>query len=126
MIPFAKVGEEKTFVLKLTDNTGKEYATWTVKVPTTDKQAAEYTLKSWGTNSFVSKSCTDNTTTYNVVRNHLYGIGERALDNPENPDKPTPDPSNPDKPEPLNKKQELTLRVNDNWEVIHKMEIEQD
>ena len=126
LIPFAKVGEEKTFVLKLTDNMGHEYATWTVKLPTTDKQTAEYTLKSWETNSFVSASCTDITTTYNVVRNHLYGIGERALDNPENPDKPTPDPSNPDKPEPLNKKQELTLRVNDNWEVIHKMEIEQD
>ena len=126
LIPFAKVGEEKTFVLKLTDNMGHEYATWTVKLPTTDKQTAEYTLKSWETNSFVSASCTDITTTYNVVRNHLYGIGERALDNPENPDNPTPDPSNPDKPEPLNKKQELTLRVNDNWEVIHKMEIEQD
>ena len=126
LIPFAKVGEEKTFVLKLTDNANHEYATWTVKLPTTDKQTVEYTLKSWGTDSFVSASCTDITTTYNVVRNHLYGIGERALDNPENPDKPTPDPSNPDKPEPLNKKQELTLRVNDNWEVIHKMEIEQD
>ena len=120
LIPFAKVGEEKTFVLKLTDYMGHEYATWTVKLPTTDKQTVEYTLKSWETDSFVSASCTDNTTTYNVVRNHLYGIGERALD------KPTPDPSNPDKPEPLNKKQELTLRVNDNWEVIHKMEIEQD
>ena len=126
LIPFAKVVEEKTFVLKLTDNMGHEYATWTVKLPTTDKQTAEYTLKSWETNSFVSASCTDKVATYNVVRNHLYGIGERALDNPENPDKPTPDPSNPDKPEPLNKKQELTLRVNDNWEVIHKMEIEQD
>lgn len=126
LIPFAKVGADKTFVLKLTDNAGTEYATWTVKLPTTDKQTSEYTLKSWGTDSFVPGSCTDNTTTYNVVRNHLYGIGERALDNPENPDKPTPDPINPDKPEPLNKKQELTLRVNDNWEVIHKMEIEQD
>lgn len=120
LIPFAKVGEAKTFVLKLTDNANHEYATWTVKLPTTDKQTVEYTLKSWGTDSFVSASCTDNTTTYNVVRNHLYGIGERTLDNPDL----TPGTSNPDKPEPLNKKQELTLRVNDNWEVIHKMEIE--
>ena len=40
--------------------------------------------------------------------------------------KPFPDPENPDNPEPLNKKQELTLRVNDNWEVIHKMEIEEN
>ena len=122
LIPFAKVGEEKTFVLKLTDDANHEYATWTVKLPTDDKQTAKYTLKSWGTDSFVSASCTDNTTTYNVVRNHLYGIGERTLDNPDL----TPGTSNPDKPEPLNKKQELTLRVNDNWEVIHKMEIEQD
>lgn len=118
LIPFAKVGAEKTFVLKLTDDANHEYATWTVKLPTDDKQTAEYTLKSWGTDSFVSATCTDNATAYNVVRNHLYGIGERTLDNPET--------SNPDKPEPLNKKQELTLRVNDNWEVIHKMEIEQD
>lgn len=119
LIPFAKVGAENTFVLKLTnDDASHEYATWTVKLPTDDKQTAEYTLKSWGTNSFVSTSCTDNATAYNVVRNHLYGIGERTLDNPGT--------SNPDKPEPLNKKQELTLRVNDNWEVIHKMEIEQD
>ena len=122
LIPFAKVGEEKTFVLKLTDDANHEYATWTVKLPTDDKQTAEYTLKSWGTDSFVSASCTDITTTYNVVRNHLYGIGERTLDNPDL----TPGTSNPDKPEPLNKKQELTLRVNDNWEAIHKMEIEQD
>ena len=122
LIPFAKVGEEKTFVLKLTDNMGREYATWTVKLPTDDKQTAKYTLKSWGTDSFVSATCTDNATAYNVVRNHLYGIGERTLDNPDL----TPGTSNPDKPEPLNKKQELTLRVNDNWEAIHKMEIEQD
>lgn len=118
LIPFAKVDGKKTFVLKLTGDTGTEYATWTVKLPTDDKQTAEYTLKSWGTDSFVSTSCTDIATTYNVVRNHLYGIGEKTLDNPGT--------SNPDKPEPLNKKQELTLRVNDNWEVIHKMEIEQD
>ena len=123
LIPFAKVGEEKTFVLKLTDDANHEYATWTVKLPTDDKQTAEYTLKSWGTDdSFVSATCTDNATAYNVVRNHLYGIGERTLDNPDL----TPGTSNPDKPEPLNKKQELTLRVNDNWEAIHKMEIEQD
>ena len=122
LIPFAKVGEGKTFVLKLTDDENHEYATWTVKLPTDDKQTAEYTLKSWGTDSFVSETCTDNATAYNVVRNHLYGIGERTLDNPDL----TPGTSNPDKPEPLNKKQELTLRVNDNWEAIHKMEIEQD
>lgn len=45
-------------------------------------------------------------------------VSVRSLDEPTTPG------TDPDKPEPLNKKQELTLRVNDNWEVIHKMELE--
>ena len=38
---------------------------------------------------------------------------------------PDPDLENPnDKPESLNNKQELVLKVNDNWEVIHGMELD--
>jgi hypothetical protein len=39
-----------------------------------------------------------------------------------NPDKPTPDPGK-DEPEDLTKSQNLILKVNDNWEAIHKMEL---
>lgn len=126
VIPFAKsASSDKTFVLQLTKEDGTVLKSWTVKLPSTDGQLSAHTLYTWGTNSFTeTSSSTDTQTTYNVVRNHLYGIGERALDNPENPS--TPDPSNPDTPEDLSKKQELTLRVNDNWEVIHKMEVEEE
>ena len=66
--------------------------------------------------------------TYSLVRNHLYGIGTRMNDeaNPGKPGvDPDPDPKNPnDKPESLNNKQELVLKVNDNWEVIHGMELD--
>ena len=120
LIPFAKVDSKNTFVLQLTNDAGAVLKEWTVKLPSTDGQiSGTYTLSSWNTSKFESNSSMkDDQNTYNVVRSHLYGIGERTLDNPTTPG------TDPDKPEPLNKKQELTLRVNDNWEVIHKMELE--
>lgn len=124
VIPFAKVADSKTFVLQMVKEDGTVLRSWTVKLPTSDSQCDSHTLWAWNGTTFIStENAKDNVTGYNVVRNHLYGIGERALDNPTDPD---PDPENPDNPEPLNKKQELTLRVNDNWEVIHKMVIEED
>lgn len=126
LIPFQK-NENQTFVLQLINDAGTVLKAWTVKLPSTDGQLSAYTLSSWNsaTSVFANTSDTkDAADKYSVVRNHLYGIGERALDEPENPDKPDPSNPDPDKPEPLNKKQELTLHVNDNWEVIHKMELE--
>lgn len=52
---------------------------------------------------------------YSLVRNHLYSVGEKGTDG-YNPDT--------DIPEDLSKGLNLILRVNDNWEMIHKMEVE--
>lgn len=120
LIPFQKNGNQ-TFVLQLVNNDGDVLKSWAVKLPSTDGQLSEYTLSSWNSITSVFKDISatkDAADKYSVVRNHLYGIGERTLDEPTTPG------TDPDKPEPLNKKQELTLRVNDNWEVIHKMELE--
>lgn len=126
VIPFAKVAGKKTFVLQMVKEDGTVLRSWTVKLPSTDSQCDPYVLWAWNGADFISSAnAIDDVTGYNVVRNHLYGIGEKALDNPTNPN-PDPENPDPDNPEPLNKKQELTLRVNDNWEVIHKMVIEQD
>ena len=121
LIPFAKVASANTFVLQLTDDANKVLKSWAVKLPSTDGQLSEYTLSSWNSATSVfanTPNTKDVADKYSVVRNHLYGIGKRSLD------KPTTPGTDPDKPEPLNKKQELTLRVNDNWEVIHQMELE--
>lgn len=120
LIPFQK-NDNQTFVLQLVNDNGDVLKSWAVKLPSDDGQLSEYTLSSWNsaTSVFANTSDTkDVADKYSVVRNHLYGIGERSLDEPTTPG------TDPDKPEPLNKKQELTLRVNDNWEVIHKMELE--
>lgn len=120
LIPFQK-NDNQTFVLQLVNNDGDVLKSWAVKLPSTDGQLSEYTLSSWNSTASVfndTPATKDAADKYSVVRNHLYGIGERSLDEPTTPG------TDPDKPEPLNKKQELTLRVNDNWEVIHKMELE--
>ncbi|WP_174647151.1 hypothetical protein [Bacteroides sp. Marseille-P8574] len=119
LIPFKKVNNNATFTLRLAKSDGTSLREWSVKLPASDKQLTKHTLFSWSDGSFGDGADnTDNATNYNVVRNHLYGIGTRALDEPTNPG------TNPDEPESLNTKQELVLRVNDNWEVIHNMEIE--
>lgn len=123
LIPFAKVASANTFVLQLTDDANKVLKSWAVKLPSTDGQLSEYILSYWNTSATTpvfdkTPGTKDEADKYSVVRNHLYGIGKRSLD------KPTTPGTDPDKPEPLNKKQELTLRVNDNWEVIHQMELE--
>lgn len=123
LIPFAKKTSENTFVLQLTNAAGVVLKSWAVKLPSTDGQLSEYTLSYWNTSATTpvfakTPGTKDEADKYSVVRNHLYGISKRSLDEPTTPG------TDPDKPEPLNKKQELTLRVNDNWEVIHQMELE--
>lgn len=122
LIPFQK-NDNQTFVLQLTNDTGDVLKSWAVKLPSTDGQLSEYTLSYWNTSATThvfakTPGTKDVADKYSVVRNHLYGIGKRSLDEPTTPG------TDPDEPEPLNKKQELTLRVNDNWEVIHQMELE--
>lgn len=70
----------------------------------------------------------------------MYSVGMKANNtvpggptpNPD-PENPTPDPEIPEKPEELpdgekptdlSKGQDLIIYVNDNWEVIHDMEID--
>lgn len=134
VIPFGKVNGKETLELQLVGDNGTIYEAWSVSLPTDDKQTKGYPFWSFdAANGWsVATGFTDNASCYNILRNHLYGIGKRLYDNPD-PEDPT-DPSNPDpdpdpdpdddKPEALNKKQKLTLRVNSNWEVIHNMVID--
>ena len=122
VIPFAKTSEN-TLKLQLTNAGGSVLREWIVKLPFNDKQVSQHDLFTWGTN-FAQSNNTDSQKVYNIVRNHIYGIGTRTLDKPEFPEPgPGPEPE-VDKPESLNTKQEIVLQVNDNWEVIHSMELE--
>lgn len=122
VIPFNLTSGQSTMELQLLDAEGNIIKFWTVSIPSTD------------VNSDDTKGVTDeNASIFNVVRNHMYNLGVKTSNgttdpDPSNPtpdpdpDKPTPDPGK-DEPEDLTKSQNLILKVNDNWEAIHKMEL---
>ena len=121
VIPFAKVDDYQSLTLVLTKEDGAEIKSWKVKLAAGDVNSAYY----WDGSNWTSQTSGETVNYYSLVRNHLYGIGTRMKDNPGGGTDPDPDPENPeDKPESLNSKQELILKVNDNWEVIHGMELE--
>ena len=122
VIPFKYTEGKNTMELQLLDADNNIIKTWTVSIPASDL------------NSNKANGATDaSASIFNVVRNHMYNLGVKTSNgtkpDPSNPDpKPTdPDPDKPkpgtDQPEDLTKSQNLILKVNDNWEAIHKMEL---
>lgn len=140
VIPFAHVDGKQTLTLQLIkDNEEEEEVlrSWKVNLGSTDEQVKSNgnsnNVTYWTGLAWDTYATAESANSYSLVRNHLYGIGTRMYDNPSNPGvdpnptdpDPDPNPENPnDKPESLNNKQELVLRVNDNWEVIHGMELD--
>lgn len=130
VIPFAHVDGQQTLTLQLTNEGGTVLRSWKVNLSSSDEQLAQR-ITCWNSAStdWSTEVTDESANIYSLVRNHLYGIGTRMNDeaNPTNPgtdpEPGTPDPEK-DKPESLNNKQELVLRVNDNWEVIHGMELD--
>ena len=124
VIPFNLTSGKSTMELQLLDAAGDIIKTWTVSIPAKD-------VNTDATNGNVAD---ESASIFNVVRNHMYNLGVKPSNggktdpDPSNPNpdpKPDPDPDkpDPDKPEDLSKSQNLILKVNDNWEAIHKMEL---
>lgn len=137
VIPFAHVDGKQTLTLQLTKGNGDVLRSWKVNLGSADEQVTSNENNNkvtyWTGLAWDEYATVESANSYSLVRNHLYGIGTRMYDNPSNPGEdpnpgdpdPDPTPENPkDKPESLNNKQELVLKVNDNWEVIHGMELE--
>lgn len=122
VIPFALTHEKSTMELQLLDADNDIIKTWTVSIPTDD-------VNHDTTNGNVED---ESASIFNVVRNHMYNLGVKTSNgtttppDPSNPD-PDPNPNKPtpgtDEPEDLSKSQNLILKVNDNWEAIHEMEL---
>lgn len=136
VIPFTKVPNTKTLELQLvatvalsaTDDSeivAKDaiVKSWRINLSSTDEQlgttAASNHVEVVQQNGIpavlTGNGYEEKYDSYSIVRNHLYGVGVKSTDGY--------DPGK-DKPEDLSKGQTLILKVNDNWELIHKMEIE--
>lgn len=131
LIPFSKVNESQTLKLVMKAGQTSSYkvlASWNINLSAANENYTN--LYTWNGSAFAGNTTEElNINSYSIVRNHLYGIGTRMEDDPGNGTDPEPtDPEKPDPdiddPESLNNKQELTLRVNDNWEIIHEMVID--
>ena len=130
VIPIAYVDGQNTLQLQVTDEAGNVLKYWNINVKEDQLHKQQPATQAAAEQKFdLSKSI------FNLYRNHMYSVGMKA----ENtvPGKPTPDPENPkpdpeiptnpgenEKPADLSKGQDLIIYVNDNWEVIHDMEID--
>ena len=117
VIPFLKKDAARTFELQLiNDNEGNVtiLRSWTVALGKAQKGVANTV----NDNKIESEAV--GTLEYSIVRNHLYTIGRKDFAKPENPT----EPEEPEEPEDLSKGQILTIRVNDNWEVLNKLVVE--
>ena len=123
LIPVKKEDNMSTLQLQLYDTkTGKVLRFWNINLAQDDPQidpekahVTYYTGSDWVRPNDPNEATDEQRDSYSLVRNHLYTIGAKATDDYD------PDT---DDPEDLSKGQNLILRVNDNWEMIHKMEIE--
>lgn len=122
VIPFNYAEGKNTMELQLLDAENNIIKTWTVSIPESD------------VNKVAANGATDaSASIFNVVRNHMYNLGVKTSNGtttPPDPSNPDPDPNKPDpdkpkpgtdQPEDLTKSQNLILKVNDNWEAIHKL-----
>ena len=118
VIPFNYAKGKNTMELQLLDAKNNIIKTWTVSIPAAD-------VNTDATNGNVADA---SPSIFNVVRNHMYNLGVKTSNgtttdpDPNKPDPDKPDPGK-DEPEDLTKSQNLILKVNDNWEAIHKLEL---
>lgn len=124
IVPFSATEGKSTLELQLLDATGNVLYAWPVKLDTSNDQIGK-------TGETASANLSDPSTTmgfaetadvFSLFRNHIYSIGIHKQGT-TNPDPETPVPG--DKPTDLSKIQNVVIRVNDNWEALHHMSIDE-
>lgn len=125
IVPFSATQDKSTLELQLLDATGKVLYAWPVKLDASNAQVgkkgetASADLFGAGT----AMGFAETADVFSLFRNHIYSIGiHKQGTDPTNPDKPVPDI---DKPTNLSKIQNVVIRVNDNWEALHHMSIDE-
>lgn len=124
IVPFSATQGKSTLELQLLDATGNVLYAWPVKLDASNDQIGK-------TGETASANLSDPSTTmgfvetadvFSLFRNHIYSIGIHRQGT-TNPDPETPVPG--DQPTVLSKIQNVVIRVNDNWEALHHMSIDE-
>lgn len=125
IVPFSATEGKSTLELQLLDATGNVLYAWPVKLDASNAQIGETgeTASADLLGTGTAMGFAETADVFSLFRNHIYSIGiHKQGTDPTKPDKPVPDI---DKPTDLSKIQNVVIRVNDNWEALHHMSIDE-
>lgn len=125
IVPFSATQGQSTLELQLLDATGNVLYAWPVKLDASNAQVgkkgetASADLFGAGT----AMGFAETADVFSLFRNHIYSIGiHKQGTSTTDPETPVP---GIDQPTDLSKIQNVVIRVNDNWEALHHMSIDE-
>lgn len=125
IVPFSATEGKSTLELQLLDATGNVLYAWPVKLDASNDQigkkgeTASADLFGAGT----AMGFAETADVFSLFRNHIYSIGiHKQGTSTTDPETPVP---GIDQPTDLSKIQNVVIRVNDNWEALHHMSIDE-
>lgn len=123
IVPFSATQGKSTLELQLLDATGNVLYAWPVKLDASNAQVGK-TGETASADLFgagTAMGFAETADVFSLFRNHIYSIGihKQGTTNPDKTDPGT------DEPTVLSKIQNVVIRVNDNWEALHHMSIDE-
>lgn len=123
IVPFSATQGKSTLELQLLDATGHVLYAWPVKLDASNDQISK-TGETASADLFgagTAMGFAETADVFSLFRNHIYSIGihKQGTTNPDKTDPGT------DEPTDLSKIQNVVIRVNDNWEALHHMSIDE-
>lgn len=123
IVPFSATEGKSTLELQLLDATGNVLYAWPVKLDASNAQVGKKgeTASANLSDPSTTMGFAETADVFSLFRNHIYSIGihKQGTTNPDKTDPGT------DEPTVLSKIQNVVIRVNDNWEALHHMSIDE-
>lgn len=125
VIPFSAQEGKSTLELQLLDATGNVLYAWPVKLDASNDQIGKTgeTASANLSDPITAMGFAETADVFSLFRNHIYSIGiHKQGTSTTDPETPVP---GTDQPTDLSKIQNVVIRVNDNWEAMHHMSIDE-
>lgn len=125
IVPFSATQGKSTLELQLLDATGNVLYAWPVKLDASNDQIGKMgeTASANLSDPITTMGFAETADVFSLFRNHIYSIGiHKQGTSTTDPETPVP---GTDQPTDLSKIQNVVIRVNDNWEALHHMSIDE-
>lgn len=125
IVPFSATQGKSTLELQLLDATGNVLYAWPVKLDASNDQIGKTgeTASANLSDPITAMGFAETADVFSLFRNHIYSIGiHKQGTSTTDPETPVP---GIDQPTDLSKIQNVVIRVNDNWEAMHHMSIDE-